>query len=624
MKNCVTLRAVRVVLIVAAAFPGSPAGAGQPRETGEEHAEAEVVNQAKPDKSAVGIREIIVRAAPLPIEAGQFGRTVEVLGTNEIASSRSASIADLLEADTMVGVGERGAGIVQSDLSIRGSTFQQVLVTLDGLPLADPQTAHHNMDLPFPVAAIEQITVIPGPGSALFGPAAFAGVVDLTPRRPDVPGVTVESVFGTFETWRAGATIDGVTKSSSTTVASSYERSDGFQEGTDYETWSAWAASFLDTGRGFVRLSAGHADKDFGARDFYAAYPSRERTESTVVDLAPHFEIAPDWLLKAAVRYRRHGDEFILIEDDPAFYRNTHVTDTFIERVMLTAPEYALGRTAVGIERSDATLDSSNLGDRDASTTSAFLQHRVSGGAYTADFGLRADNHTTWATEASPSFSVSVPIGEALTWRASAARGIRPPSFTELYYNDPVNIGNPDLEPEEAWGGETGLELAFSCETRSALTYFLRDAENLIDWVRRTEEEPWEATNIGAATFQGAEARIAGKADPLNWETAYRYTHVDAESGGMQSKYALNVARHDLRLSLVLPERRGFSASATARYRDVPALDRYWLISARLGRRIWKTVVFIKGRNLLDEDYEEIPGVPTAGRYVEAGIEVAL
>ena len=127
---------------------------------------------------------------------------------------------------------------------------------------------------------------------------------------------------------------------------------------------------------------------------------------------------------------------------------------------------------------------------------------------------------------------------------------------------------------------------------RAALTYFVRDTENLIDWVRSTEEEPWQAANIGEATFQGGEARLAGTAGLCSWEAAYRYTDVDADSGGLESKYALNVARHDVRVTLGLPERAGFSASVTARYRDVPTLDRYWLVTARLSQRIGKVVVF--------------------------------
>lgn len=614
-----------MILVGVVALLGTRLATGAPKDRRERKVpERNVLRETESEQGVVEFPEIVIRAMPLPSGPGQTGRAVEVLGTQEMAVSRSASVPEQLETDTTVEVSERGSGSVQSDLSIRGSTFQQVLVTLDGLPLTDPQTAHHNMDVPFPLSALEKITVIPGPGTALFGPMAFAGVVDLEPRRPSESGVRLESAYGTFDTWRAGATADGVVGGRAATVAVRRERSNGFQAGTDYETWSAWGSTYFDIEGGSVRFSAGHADKDFGAQDFYLAYPSRERTKSTVVDLAPRFEIAPDWRVKAIFRYRRHEDEFLLIEDDPSFYRNTHVSDTFIERVTVTAPVQAFGKTAFGLERSDAKLDSSSLGTREAATTSTFLQHRLFGKAYTADLGLRLDDHGDWGTEVSPSLSLSVPLGEALSWHGSAARGLRPPSFTELYYTDPANTGDPGLDPEEAWGGETGLDFTLPGGTRGVLTYFIRDTKRLIDWVRRSEEDPWQATNTGEATFRGGEARMGATSGNLSWEAAYRYTDVDADDTGLESKYALNVARHDVRMTLGLPESRGFAASVTARYRDVSTLDDYWLVSARLAQRIGSVVVFAKGRNLLDEDYEEIPGVPTAGRYIEAGLEVVF
>ena len=148
--------------------------------------------------------------------------------------------------------------------------------------------------------------------------------------------------------------------------------------------------------------------------------------------------------------------------------------------------------------------------------------------------------------------------------------------------------------------------------TRAALTCFIRDTRNLIDWVRRAEEDPWQATNIGAATFVGGEAMLSGSGRWCDWRAAYRYTEADAATGGLDSKYALHVARHDVRLTLGLPETRGFAASLDARYRDVPTLDRTWLLAGRVAQRIGRAVLYARGRNLLDTDYEEIPGVPTA------------
>lgn len=71
---------------------------------------------------------------------------------------------DALQSERAVDVRQRAPG-VQGGLSIRGSSFGQTLVLIDGLRLNDPQTAHNNLDLPFPLAAIDRIEVLEGSGS---------------------------------------------------------------------------------------------------------------------------------------------------------------------------------------------------------------------------------------------------------------------------------------------------------------------------------------------------------------------------------------------------------------------------------------------------------------------------
>jgi len=572
--------------------------------------------------AATHATEIVVTASPLPGSAGQLGRSVEIVGSVELRNSGALSVGEALETLTSVSVSERGATEVQSDLSIRGSTFQQVLLTLDGFPLTDPQTAHHNMDLPLPIDAVETITVIPGPGSSLFGPSAFAGVVDLSPRIPEASGLRFHSGYGSFGTRRFGALADYVEGRQSTTFAVSYSDSEGFQEGTDYETLSFWGSSVTDFDAGSMRISIGHTDKDFGARDFYASYPSREETAVTLVDVAPMFEIGSGWSVKAIARYRHHEDEFVLIEDNPDYYWNQHTSESFTERLTLTSPAHFLGTTAFGVERSDASLDSSNLGDRNAFVNSGFIQHRIPQGIWGADLGLRADDYDRWGTEIFPSIGLSAKPDERIRIHASVARGIRPPSFTELYYTDPANISDPDLEPEEAWGGEAGAVMEIVDDVKVSVVYFHRRAENLIDWVRSSAEEAWQVSNIGEAMTRGGEIWLVTHMAGLKLRPSYRYADLDAESQGIESKYALNVPEHDAGLYAGLAKTHGFHASVAARYRDTPTLNRYWLLNAKVSKEFGRLTIYVLGKNLLDEEYEEIPSVPTAGVYGEAGLEV--
>ncbi len=152
-----------------------------------------------------------------------------------------------------------------------------------------------------------------------------------------------------------------------------------------------------------VRLSAGYGEKDFGARDFYASYPSRELTSGLLVDLAPGIDWPSGWGLRALGRFRRHDDRFILIRENPGFYQNHHVKDTWSERLVLLSPPGRTMRWAAGVERTDAVLRSNRLGDHTRAESGVFLYNQIQSktvGVLSA--GVRADTFSRWGTELSP------------------------------------------------------------------------------------------------------------------------------------------------------------------------------------------------------------------------------
>jgi len=164
--------------------------------------------------------EIIITAPSPRAETDNSGRFIEILDNKMINSSRAFSPAELLSESASINISERGGQAVQSDLSIRGCSFQQVLITIDGIPFMDHQTAHHNMDLPFPASALEQITISPGVGTAPAGPAAFGGTIDMTTRVPSKSGSSVKFSYGDFDTRNIAACLDFVTNGISTTISS--------------------------------------------------------------------------------------------------------------------------------------------------------------------------------------------------------------------------------------------------------------------------------------------------------------------------------------------------------------------------------------------------------------------
>ena len=92
-------------------------------------------------------------------------------------------VADALRLVPGVDVRARGPRDVQTDFSIRGATFGQNLVLIDGFRLNDSQSGHHNGDIPTSVLGLERIEVVHGPGSAVHGADALGGTINFITRR---------------------------------------------------------------------------------------------------------------------------------------------------------------------------------------------------------------------------------------------------------------------------------------------------------------------------------------------------------------------------------------------------------------------------------------------------------
>jgi len=115
------------------------------------------------------IPEVFVHANRLQIPFSRDNRNVEVLTAEGIKKLPAKSLNEVLAFLNGVDVRQRGPFGTQADLSIDGGTFEQTLLLLNGVKMSDPQTAHHSMNLPVPLEAIERIEVLRGPAARIYG-----------------------------------------------------------------------------------------------------------------------------------------------------------------------------------------------------------------------------------------------------------------------------------------------------------------------------------------------------------------------------------------------------------------------------------------------------------------------
>lgn len=560
--------------------------------------------------------------------AGTGVRSEEVITREEIDRRPGRTIADIL--GDALGMEIAGRSPAQADIAMRGSSASQVLVLVDGVRVSDLQSDHYNLDLAVPLGAVERIEIMRGPGSTLYGPDAAGGVVNIVTTGSDGAAADRRAISawgGSFGTGGAALSAAGSLGAFGVQVGAEHERSDGHRPDTDYSTTQATLGAARPLGSGRLRARAGVGIRSFGAADFYATYPSYERTRTATASL--RYELAPHDRVRASITAstRRHSDDYILDRNDPDFYHNRHISwqsdlET-VARVALTPAIVA----AVGAEASDARLRSERLGDREEERGAIFAEATAgNAGAAQLSAGARIDWSSVNSSFVSPSVGGVVPLAPWVRLRASANRGFRAPTWTERFYRDPANEGDPELRPEEFWGGEVGLSVAPRERWSADIAAFTRYATDLIDWARRADADstaPWKTTNVARATYRGLELGVQlRELLGASWSLRGSVLGFDSHGAtGYVGKYALRPTTRTAGLIVSAPLGRGPIATLDAAYGKHAGEDGHFRIDARISQR-WRDVrIMLDLRNIADASYLDAAVKPVAGRSAFVTLE---
>ena len=166
---------------------------------------------------------------------GNLAKVINVITREEIASAPVQNIQDVLSSLVNIDVRQRGKNDIQADLSIRGGTFDQTLILLNGIPVNDPQTGHHNLNLPIELSQIERIEILNGPGSRANGPNAYSGAINIVTRIPKENQVEVRLIGGENGLWKIGTGVSIVGKKVNHYFSANADKSEGYIKNTDFK-----------------------------------------------------------------------------------------------------------------------------------------------------------------------------------------------------------------------------------------------------------------------------------------------------------------------------------------------------------------------------------------------------
>ncbi len=565
---------------------------------------------------------IVVTGSFTPIPLEESDRAVDSLN---VAASPLLhnTFTDYLKLLPSLDLRQRGQNGIQGDLSIRGGTFGQTLILLDGVRMNDAQSGHHNLDLPIPLEALESIEVLRGAGSTLYGADAIGGVVNFRTKRPEVSEIRLRGGLGNFGTNQQRITASLVKGILSQQFAASRDFSTGFMPNRDYRNALISSVTHLESNLGVTRVTLAGLDRPFGAQGFYGNYNSWERTKAWAAMASQNLGAHTN----TSFSYRRHTDLFVLYRDRPQVYTNHHISETWLASLRHSDELGANGRLHYGFESLRDGIESTNLGIHSRNRQSVYLNYDLRAvGRFSLTAGTRYELFNTWSGQLSPTLSAGYWLSPHAKLRASVSRAYRAPSFTDLYYHDPANVGSPDLRPERAVGYEAGLDWNAGNGIDGEVTVFQRRERDGIDFVRASSADIWRARNFQRLRFTGVETAARWRYRPrASVDIAYTGLHGAQDAlGGLQSRYAFNYPVHQAVASWQTMMRGEFALRTRIGVTKRLGRDSYavWdLYLARYGNRFRP---FVQLSNLSDAAYEEIPGVPLPGRGILGGVEVVL
>ena len=550
-------------------------------------------------------------------------RSVEVLTRDDLARRAARSLSDVL--GFALGADVQPRSPAQADFGLRGSTYNQVVILVDGVRVSDAQSGHYALDLAVPLAMIERIEILRGTGSALYGSDAIGGVVNIVTRADSSFG-EVGTRAGSFGGVSGRAAMGAAPHGTLVRFGADVDRSSGHRNGTDYRTTQLRGGAERALGAARVTADAGIGARQFGAADFYSPYPSFETTRSSTAAVRLLAPLSSRATLTGAVHTRRHSDVFTLKREDPAYYQNVHVSwqsgAEAAARVALTPLVHA----AVGGELFDARLRSARLGDHTEQRQAAFAEATIGRpGGVTLDAGVRGDWSSVVGSFASPSVGIAVPIPGGVHLRASSGRGFRAPSWTERYYKDPANVGDSTLRVERFTAHEIGARFAPVAWVSGDVALFQRDARSLIDWARpagSTTTTQWRTMNFASATYRGVEAAVMLPGiGGVDWTLRGSGLRFDASAEpGTAGKYALRPLTRTIGVSGATHVMAGASLTVDAQRARRSGEDDHLRIDARLDQRVKEVRLSLELLNATNEDYLDVSGKPVAPRSAFLGV----
>ena len=629
-----------------------------------------IVNYTFSQEKISELDPVTITTSINPEKASQTGRSLLVIKGERFANLPIHSVDELLRYLPGIEVQARGPMGAQSDIVIRGGTFQQVLILIDGLRLNDPNSGHFGSYFPISPAEIDRIEVLKGASSAVYGSEAVGGVVHIITKtfasRNNVSSqkqhfnTMAQVTGGEYDFWNlnVGAFYDNGTTAVAAGLLSN-NTSGQAQRGTRgflHNHTGSISVAHRFSNQWEIKLRIAFDSRKFSAQNFYTTFIS-DTADEKVTTSWNQLRIVHNGSkdrLSLNLGYKDLDDEYKFNSASVPNKNNSKLVQALLtdewkvtEKTNLTS----------GVQFIHKKISSNDRGNHDLNQAAAFvvLNQQLKQKFY-VNPALRLEWNERSGWELIPQLNLSYKTS-VVQLRASGGKTIRDADFTERFnnYNKTFvasgRIGNPDLVAEHSFSYEGGADFYITSDLKISGTFFQRYHSDLIDYVptpysempRKVNLSPNGiyalAKNISKVTTTGAEAEIQYSRQLENKQqiwTIVGFTWLESKSSSATPSFYISSHAKFLNTFSVVYTYGRFSTQLTGLYKTrspqtssvniAKVTSDYFVLNAKLEALVVKKLLsaFVEADNVFDKSYADLLGSEMPGRWLMGGIKISL
>lgn len=612
------------------------------------------------------IEEVLVLANHLPSNVKTVGSSVSAINVGDFARQANFDVSQLLRTIPNMSVNRAGPLGALTQVRIRGAEANHTLVLIDGVEVNDVGNGSEFNFAHLAGADISRIEVLRGPQSARFGADTIGGVIGIFTNQAKEPGVKthVSLESGSFQThygsagvsvaqsqgenlWAGQLNVSRIISDGYSASALGNEK-DGFEDSSVRGSLSyQWGDASLFK----VTLNQSEIDAQGDEQDF--DFPSTA-TQGLVID-ADQNNASKQRFANILLQTEYFGWQQQLSISENSNRSRFFDTGTLISGLNGERTKVDLQNSKI-VQAGDLT-HSWLIGVQHEGREFENIYPTIGGANYAAKdrqlglvgeyvlqtpnrsvaLSVRNDNNQRFDNATTVRVTLSQNLPQNLRLHSSWGQGIANPTFFELFGFTPNSFtGNPNLQPEESTSWDFGLSGSLLDDQISFdLTYFSADLTDEIETVfDMTTFTSSPVNQTGSSQRHGWEMSLdTAIGEQLSLSAHWNFLHSrepDArvevrrpeKSGSISLHYASSNDLSRVSLQVLHNGKNQDSEFIFSTAEDRVTLSSYTLVNLTASYQLKPNVtLYLRGENLLDDDYQQVFGYQAPGVGVYAGLK---